>query len=510
MGIVIKQGIKSSIINYIGIAIGTFNVLWLMPKFLDPEKIGLLRILQDIPLLLALLVQLGTHGLIDKFFFHFENKDKKNNGFFFIIITYPLIGFSIFTLLFFGLYHFWQSFYTDKSSLFLNYFSYIYPLTFLTMYTGIMEIYLRANMKISYANFLKEVALRFFTLVTILLFVFHIFNLDELILTFLIVNILILLLIIFYVKQNGILYLQPKLSFLNKKLFMDMLSYLLFMVPGTMGALMVQKIDNLMIGAISANGLADVAVYSLAYFIGTIVEVPRKSITQISIPILSKAAKENDTQTINLLYKKNSLIQFIIGSILFICIWINVDDLLSLIPNHEKYLTGKYVILFIGFAKLTDMATSINSEIIQLTNLYKFNIISMLFLGIITVVLNLLLIPMYSIMGAAISFAVSILLFNLLKTYYIWKKMKIHPFDYHFIHLMFIFSFLLILSFILPHAELTFFMAVSVIAIKSCAVLCLYFFIIRYFKISYDLNNLIDMVLKNISDKTGINWIKKL
>ncbi len=509
MGIVIKQGIKSSIISYIGIAIGTFSLLWLFPKFLDPEKIGLLRILQDIPFLLALLVNLGTHGFIDKFFFHFEDKDKKNNGFFFIVLIYPLVGFLIFTLLFFIFNDLWQSFYATKSKLLLNYFDYIYPLTFIIMYTGIFEIYLRANKMISYSNFLREVVIRFFTLIIVLLFIFHLFNLEHLILAFLISNFIILLLIILYIKQKEIFYIEPNIGFINKKLLSDILYFVSFMIPGTVGAIMVQKIDNLMIGAIAKDGLADVGVYSLAYFIGTVVEVPRKSITQITIPLLSKAAKENDVETISMLYKKNSLNQFVIGTILFICIWMNVDNLLSLIPNHEKYLAGKYVILFIGLSKLTDMATSINSEIIQLTKLYKFNLIAMVFLGVVTVLLNLLLIPVYNIVGAAIAFGISILLFNILKTYYIWLKMKIQPFSYHFIHLTLVFIFLLLISFTQPNVEYGIFITLIIIAVKSCGILILYYILIRYLKISDDLNSLIDRILKRISDKTGIIWLKK-
>jgi O-antigen/teichoic acid export membrane protein len=511
MGIVIKQGIKSSIISYIGIAIGVFNILWLFPKFLDPEQIGLLRLLQDFPLLLALFVQLGTHSLIDKYFFHFENKEKKNNGFLFIIIFYPLIGFSFFTLLFFGLYEFWKSFYIDKSSLFLRYFHYIYPLTLIIMYTGIIEIYLRVNKIISYPNFLREVLIRFFTLIIVLLFVFRIFNLDNLILAYLISTIFILGLIIIYTKKRELLYFtKPPASFFNKKLALAMLTYVSFMVSGTIGTIMLQKIDNLMIASIAKNGLADVGVYSLAYFIGTVVEIPRKSITQITIPLLSKAVKDNDTHTINTLYKKNSLNQFIIGIILFICIWVNVDDLLSLIPNHEKYLAGKYVILFIGLAKLTDMATSINSEIIQLSHLYKFNLIAMLFLGIATVLLNLLLIPEYNIVGAAVAFGISIFLFNILKTYYIWIKMKIQPFSYHFIHLILIFGILLLLSFFQPGMKHSIVLALVFIAIKSLGIMVLYFIAIRYWKISDDLNLLIDKILVRISNKTGIALIKKL
>ena len=42
MGIIIRQGIQTSIISYAGVAIGAFNVLWLFPKFLGAGEIGLI------------------------------------------------------------------------------------------------------------------------------------------------------------------------------------------------------------------------------------------------------------------------------------------------------------------------------------------------------------------------------------------------------------------------------------------------------------------------------------
>ncbi len=81
------------------------------------------------------------------------------------------------------------------------------------------------------------------------------------------------------------------------------------------------------------EGLTNVAVYSLAFFIGTVVKIPRKGLSQISIPILSVACKDNDSEKIDDLYKRNSILQLIAGIIIFLLIWVNVDELLSLLPN---------------------------------------------------------------------------------------------------------------------------------------------------------------------------------
>ena len=47
MGIIRNQSIKSTIILYIGVLVGVFNLLWLFPKFLSPAEIGLTGVLVD-------------------------------------------------------------------------------------------------------------------------------------------------------------------------------------------------------------------------------------------------------------------------------------------------------------------------------------------------------------------------------------------------------------------------------------------------------------------------------
>ena len=77
MGIVIKQSIRSSIIAYLGVAIGYINVLWLYPYFLSIEQVGLFRLIQSSAYLLATFGQIGLGQSLVKFF----PEQKENKGF---------------------------------------------------------------------------------------------------------------------------------------------------------------------------------------------------------------------------------------------------------------------------------------------------------------------------------------------------------------------------------------------------------------------------------------------
>lgn len=68
MGVVIRQSIFSSIISYVGVAIGYINLLYLYPRFLELEQIGLLRTIQDTALLMAPFAQVGLAHSILRFY----------------------------------------------------------------------------------------------------------------------------------------------------------------------------------------------------------------------------------------------------------------------------------------------------------------------------------------------------------------------------------------------------------------------------------------------------------
>jgi len=502
MGIIIKQSIRSTIITYVGIAIGTINVLWLYPKYFTPEQIGILRLLQDIPFLLSLFVRLGASNIIDRYFSYYRDDEKKHSGFLFIILTYPLFGYLIFISSFFIFQDYWKSLFAEKSILFTGYMIFIVPLTFFMMYIDIFEAYLRAYYKTFFSNFLKEVAIRIFITVAILGFALHLLDFNNTILFYCLSYGALLLIMILYIRKQKILFLNPDFSFFKNNKTKEIISFLLYIVPGAAGGIIAQKIDTLMIGAISGKsaneGLGNVAIYSIAYFIGSVIEVPRKAISQISLPLLANAFKENDHDTIKLLYKKNSLIQFLSGVCIFGLIWLNVDDLFLFIPNAEVFKSGKYVILLIGISKLFDMSTSINNEMIQFSKYFRFNLIAIILLSVVTIIMNLIFIPLYSIIGAAMALVLTLFIFNVSKTIFIYYKMGLVPFSKEMIPAIILTCAILLIPLVLPFNSENWQQALFIIPFKSVLFCVIFIFMVRIFKISVEMNALIDIAFNYV------------
>ena len=513
MGIVIRQSIKSIIISYIGVVLGAFNIVWLYPKFLEPEKIGLIRLLQDIPTLLSIFVQLGAFSLIDRYFHHFKENENQKSSFITIVTIYSFIGYCLFIISFFIFRNFWESIYVSKSSLFVEYMIYLLPITFLMMYISLIESYLRAHLELVFAGFVREILLRMLYTTFILIYAFKIVSFDTLILLLTLVYAICLILLYIYTDHLKILSFTTKIQLPPKEKLKEMGMYVAFFIPGTAGSIIAHKIDTLILGAISGfkpnEGLVNVAIYSIGYFIGSVVEIPRKSISQISIPILSKSFAENDLNQVKILYTKNSEIQLLTGIFIFLLIWINVDDLFSFIPNSEIYRSGKYVILYIGLSKLFDMATSINGEIIQFSKLYKFNVVAIVLLSAITIITCLIFIPLYKITGAAMALAITMFIFNFYKTYFIWRKLKLSPFSLNMVPMTLLCIIVITLTLFIHRDIHTIPQAILWIFINSTIFTLFFYFIVRRLNLSEDINTLITSTLNTISNKTGINWIKK-
>ena len=196
--------------------------------------------------------------------------------------------------------------------------------------------------------------------------------------------------------------------------------------------------------------LAANAVYTTAFYMATVIEIPKRALSQIMMPLISKAFEQNNVREVATLYRKTSINQFIIGSLLLIGVWINLDNMFALIPKGNQYELGKWVVIIVGVGKLVDMLFGPSSEIIVLSKYYKFNIILILLLAAIVIISNNLLIPRYGIEGAAWGSAFALIIFNVIKFIFIYWKFKIQPFDFNTVKVMVIAGLVLLINYFLP------------------------------------------------------------
>ncbi len=425
MGVVKEQSIRVTIITYVGVLVGAFNLLWLFPYFLSEEIIGLLKTIEAVAKIFFPFAALGVAAVCIRFFPKFRNSEQGHAGFLGVMLLFPLLGILAFLLFFFLFTNQIEIWYSENSPLFIQYLYWIIPLVLFFIYKNVLEAYTSSLKRTVMPSLIREVIMRVFFSGIAIAFGLHLIGLDQLVPLYVGGFGLVVLLLLLYVKWIGELSLKiDRQQWASKPLWKEVGNYAMYSLLTGTAWMMVANIDSLMITKF--KGLEDTGIYSIALFLGTVIEIPRRAVSQISGAVVSDDIQAQRLDKVAKLYQTVSINQLLIGALFLVGIWVNIDNIFDLIPD-EDYRAGKYVVLFIGLSRVFDMTGSINGDIITYSKYYRYNVFIITTLVGITFLTNYLLIPPLGITGAAIATALSILLFNLIKGILIWWNMGMQP-----------------------------------------------------------------------------------
>lgn len=485
MGIIIRQSGISTILTYIGVVIGYVNILILFPKYMTPEEVGLARIIQDAAMLLVPLAQLGVSQLTLRFYPEFQSK-KTYSSFVSLILGLTLITLTLFSLVFIVFEAQISSFFSSQSPEVVNYFGIILLLIWILAVHQVMVSLSQSALNIVLPNFLKEVWLRLLTLILLLLFSAKVITFDQFIGLLIGAYLFNLITLTAYLLHTKVLKISFKLTDLESQMIREMIKYGLITFLGASGILIIGKVDSLMVTGLL--GLEANAIYTTAFYIAVLIELPKRAVAQISMPLISRSFEAGNLDDVSTIYQKSSLNNLIIGLLIFIGLWINLESLYSLIPRSEIYALGSIVVLIVGFGKLFDMAAGVNGEIIVMSKYYKVNVMLIVFLAIITISANLILIPMYGLKGAAFGSALALVLFNLAKYVFLWVKLKIQPISRSTLFTLLVGGIALLIGLYLPRLE----RPIIDIVYRSAIVTSVYAALIYALKLSPDINDVVN------------------
>lgn len=492
MGIVIRQTFKGSIVSYLGVIIGTISYMWFFPKFLTAGEIGVIQFVQTVAVTLAIFLQFGAPATLIKFIPTFSKEQQP--AFFNFILLYSLPAVTILSAVYLVLKPVIIDFYIEESPEVLPYFTEVLILIIFNVILNLLESYSRINMRIVVPNLLRDVLLRILNLLLILAYVFAWLQFDQVISLLVLNYFLLIILNTFYLKNLGVL--NSTVVF-PKATLKPMITYSSFVLLGSASTVIISRIDVLMIG--SMLGMREVGIFTITFFMGSIIEIPRKSISQIVSPLISASWQKSDMESMKSIYQKSSLNLFLIGSVLFMGIWLNTDLIFHLIPKSEIYREGLYVILFVGLTKLIDMSFGPNSEMIGYSRYFRFNLVLVVILSALLIITNLWLIPRYGIVGAAMATFLSNLLFNLAKFLFLYVKFRLFPFNQKYILAIFVVVTIFVIAYNIQLEDPLF-----QSFLRSFAILMQAFLAIYFLKISPELvattNSLLERIFRVKAD----------
>lgn len=450
MGIVQRQGILNSIITYAGIVIGFVSLLIVQPQYLTKEEIGLTRILFSFSALIATFMPFGMNSITLKYFPYFRNRDKGHYGFFGFMILVPLAGFLIVAIVIWSLKGFIVSQYIDQSKLFTDYFFYVFPMTFFLAFISVLNAYSYSLFKTSFPTLLNDILVR---IVSILLFtIYHIKIIDRDQFVFLFISIyglqlIILLIYIFVIDKPKI---KVDVVFLKEQNPKAMFTYGLLLSLAALSSLGLKYLDVVMLGKFVPLSL--VGIYAISAFIPTVIEAPLSALEKISLTAIAQARSKNNMEDIREIYFKSSKYLLLIGGLLFLGVNLNIDSLYKLMPDKD-FALGKYVVLIISIGTLINMATGTNDSIIYTSEKYVYGTYMLFVLFVMAIINNLIFIPRYGIVGAALATALSALIYNSMKFIFIWRSFHLQPFDKNTLLILCNIIFCWFIIYFVPHIE---------------------------------------------------------
>jgi O-antigen/teichoic acid export membrane protein len=429
MGVIIRQGFKAALSNYIGMGLGFLSLFILLPLFYTPEKLGAVRLFIELGTVLSSFALIGTHYSINRFFPFFKTADEQHHGFFFWVLIFPFIGFCLLliVLLIGG----------DSIFLFINanalkykeLFPMLILLVFIILYQVVSEVTCANHGRIAVPNFMREIVMRALIIVAGLLYYFNVVSFTQSVWLIVLAYAIALLGNLWFLGQLTKINLRPNLDFIRKNphIKKDSLRFTMLLFFSGIASLLYTKMDFFMISALQKD-LSDVAIYSIGFYLATFIEIPKRTILQVATPVFSNLMKESKFKEVEALNKKNGSNQLLVSGILFFMIWLNIDNLYELMPRGDFYQRGKWVVFFIGISKLIDAVVCGNSPIIVNSKFYGLSTFSIIVAVISSFIFNYIFITKFGIIGGAISTILVMISVNLCNLLVLQYKLKINPF----------------------------------------------------------------------------------
>jgi O-antigen/teichoic acid export membrane protein len=425
MGVVVRQSIKGSIMNYLGVIVGFFTTFFIVTKYLTTEEVGLTRVLVDASILLSGLAQLGTSTSAMRYYPYFKDEKERDHGFFGWSVIIPFVGFIIFSILFFVFKQPIENYFSQNSELFVDYIYFVIPMSFFMTYLLVFETNSNLLMRIVIPKFIREVGIRIMTLVVYLLYAFDIINLDGMVISLCITYGIATLLNIIYLFSLKKVSFKIEPAYVSKWLRKDFIFYTLFLIATSLAGNLIPVLNTFFVSG--KLGLAVAGINTIAVYIASIVEIPYRSLAAISRPHISQGIKDNNMLEVNNMTKNVSLHQFMASMFIFFLIWINIDLVYALIPNGNVYDEAKFVVLILSAVKIINTSLNVGATVLSYSKYYYYSLIFTVILTATAIYMNIKLIPIWGMEGAALASLISyIVYYTFLLTFVNWK-IKVSP-----------------------------------------------------------------------------------
>ncbi|HRD52322.1 MAG TPA: polysaccharide biosynthesis C-terminal domain-containing protein [Flavobacteriales bacterium] len=432
MGIIARQATINTLLAYFGIGLGFVNVVLLYPRVLAADEFGLARLLVSIATIAAQVAQLGAENTVIRYFPYFRDEARKHRGLLAMLLLFGL-GMSLLAMLVLWAFHgTFTAVFSDRSTLYGTYGLLLLPLVLAEVFFILLRSYSRSLRRTVQPTFIREFVLR--ALQTALILAQWKLRLPFGVFMVLYTSVFVActLALVLDLKRAGQLLIGWKERWLPGRLQRSIGAYTFFTFWASMAGIVLGNMDQVMIGALLGDqALTYVAHYAVAFYFGSVIAAPGRALQQVAAPMLADAWKRDDRALVGQLYRRSAFVQWLASGLLFVLMFTGMEDLFRLLP--PSYSGAAMVAFVIGLAYLLNSSIGLSAPVISMSRSYRLDAVSSVAMLAINAVANYVLILKMGVIGAAWATFISLTAVNAYRTWFLWWKYRLWPFDARFL-----------------------------------------------------------------------------
>ncbi|MDQ6763929.1 MAG: lipopolysaccharide biosynthesis protein [Bacteroidota bacterium] len=435
-----RQSIISTGFVYFGFLLGFINT-YLFTRQGSPfttSQYGLTGIFIAVGNLMFAFANLGMVSTVYKFYpYYNDNLPKKKNDLMTWALVVSLIGFCFVVLAGIIFKDLVIRKFGANSPQFIRYYFWVFPFGFSLLLFSILEVFAWNIRKSIFTTFLREVLFRGLTTLLIFILSFKLIKgFDDFIKLYAFTYGIVALVLLIYLLWKKELQVVFTISRVTKKFYKKIVSLATLIYFGGTVLMIAQFIDTLVIMSVLGTGPA--GIFALGSVVAGLVQAPQRGAVAASIPILSKAWKDKDYDKINLIYQRSGINLLIASLGIFIVIWLNYKDAVITFSLKPAYLQSQWIFFFLGMARVIDLGTGVNAQIIGTSVFWRFELLSGIILFLLITPLSYILVKQFGIVGAGYSNVISFTVYNIIRIIFLQRKFKMHPFSNKTLYAIFI------------------------------------------------------------------------
>ncbi|MCK4351333.1 MAG: flippase [Candidatus Krumholzibacteria bacterium] len=198
--------------------------------------------------------------------------------------------------------------------------------------------------------------------------------------------------------------------------------------------LFVSKTDKVLLGYFLSS--RDVGIYTPALVIASLLIFISSAFKYIFLPIVSEYFSKKDMAGLEPLFKSTSKWNFLIVLPIFLFILMFPKEILTILYG-SRYTSGYVALIILSFGISINDFAGTSANILVAGGHTKLNLACEVIAAVTNIVLNVILIPIYGIVGAAVATGISYLTRNISSLSFVYRVYGIHPYTKNYLNIVF-------------------------------------------------------------------------